>query len=69
MEIIERKSKVKKTVIDPESAIQVSYNSHGHLVIRFFKPDKENEDTVLVFTASQTRAIIRFVKNSIGGLW
>jgi len=69
MEIIERKSKIKKTAIDPESNMQISYNNYGHLVIRFFKPEKESEDTVLVFTASQTREIVRFVKNRIGGVW
>ena len=62
MEIIERKIKATKRVIDPsEHKLQVAYNSFGHLVLRFFEEGKEDEDVIIVFTAEQTREIARFI--------
>lgn len=78
MELIRRTIKAKReNFLEEGNAIQVAYNSFGHLSIRLFKREQpysynekgetvrtekpENDkDTLIVFTAEQTRAIIDF---------
>lgn len=66
MEIIRRKAIVSKETFDTWEAMstrrmQVSYNSYGHLVLRFFDPSGENEDTLVTLTVNETRELVRFV--------
>ena len=63
MQIIERKMKVD--VNDENRNIQISYNSYGHLVIRFFDDTQPNKDKMIVFTVPETFKIINFIKKMI----
>lgn len=66
MEIIRRKAIVSKETIDTlesNMVMQVSYNSYGHLVLRFFDPSGANEDTLITLDARETRDLLRFVNN------
>lgn len=70
MEILKRELKLKKETINlEEMKFQISYNNFGHLVLRFFNPEDEKKDTLIVFTAEQTRQIYNFIKNKIQGIW
>ena len=63
MEIIRRKAIVSKETIDTlesNMVMQVSYNSYGHLVLRFFDPSGANEDTLITLDARETRDLLRF---------
>jgi len=67
MQIIKRKTKTEIQQFDPvKNKLQVSYNSDGHLVIRISERNEEekksDEDTLIVFTAAQTRQIVSFIK-------
>ena len=63
MEYIEREIKSKKITL-PENydCVQVSVNSWGHLVIRFFNNQNPDKDVVIVFDAAATGHIIRYIK-------
>jgi len=66
MEIIRRKAIVSKETFDTWEAMstrrmQVSYNSSGHIVLRFFEPNGENDDTLVTLTVNETRELVRFV--------
>ena len=68
MEIIRRKAIVSKETFDTWGAMstkrmQVSYNSYGHLVLRFFDPSGANEDTLITLDVRETRELVRFVNN------
>ena len=66
MEIIKRKATVSKETISTirgERVMQVSYNSYGHLVLRFFDPSGANEDTLITLDVRETRELVRFVNN------
>ena len=66
MEIIRRKAIVSKETIDTlesNMVMQVSYNSYGHLVLRFFDPSGANEDTLITLDVRETRELVRFVNN------
>ena len=63
MEIIRRKAIVSKETIDTlesNMVMWVSYNSYGHLVLRFFDPSGANEDTLITLDARETRDLLRF---------
>ena len=65
MEIIERQIKPKKKTFDPiKDKIQFSINNFGHLTIRAFNPEKENEDVLIVLNVAQTKELCRFIKNA-----
>ncbi|MCL5732345.1 MAG: hypothetical protein M1285_03005 [Candidatus Thermoplasmatota archaeon] len=63
MEIIRRKATVRKETFDTTTdfSMQVSYNSSGHIVLRFFEPNGENDDTLVTLTVNETRELVRFV--------
>ena len=68
MEIIRRKAIVSKETFDTSGAMstnvmQVSYNSYGHIVLRFFDPSGENEDTLITLDVRETRELVRFVNS------
>ena len=68
MEIIRRKAIVSKETFDTWGAMstkrmQVSYNSYGHLVLRFFDPSGANEDTLITLDARETWQLLNFVNN------
>ncbi len=66
MEIIRRKAIVSKETFDTlesNMVMQVSYNSYGHLVLRFFDPSGANEDTLITLDVRETRELVRFVNN------
>ena len=75
MEIIKRESEVKKERLDTSpfsEHMQVSYNSYGHLAIRFFNlPEAEDDqipkksDTLIVFTMTESRELIRFIQEKV----
>ena len=75
MEVIKRKSETEKEHFDTAPYgmhMQISYNSYGHLAIRFFgqeEPAKEgtsnNRDTLIVFSMPESRDIIRFIQNNV----
>ena len=43
--------------------MQVSYNNDGHLVLRFFDPNGEREDTLITLDARETWQLLNFVNN------
>ena len=68
MEIIKRTATVSKGTVDilgtaNTKVMRVSYDSYGHLVLRFFDPICENEDTLITLDARETRELVRFVNN------
>lgn len=69
MEIIKRKSRTEKE--SDNRSIQVSYNSHGHLMIRIFDRNAKEtkrepiKDTIIVFTALESQTIIRFIQQQL----
>ena len=68
MEIIKRKSELTKETIETRPALsskrmQVSYNNDGHLVLRFFDPNGEREETLITLDARETRQLLNFVNN------
>ena len=72
MEIIKRTSETKKEGIDTRPfsrSMQVSFNSYGHLAIRFFdsnEPDADKkDDTLIVFDMIESRQIIRFIQERV----
>lgn len=46
--------------------VQVSYNSHGHLVVRLMK--QNGSDTLIVFDAKASREIIEFCQERLSGM-
>ena len=63
MEIIKRKATVSKETISSirgERVMQVSYNNYGHLVLRFFDPNEENEDILIALSGRETRDLLMF---------
>ena len=69
MEIIQRTSKVKRIEIDESlTMFQASYNSDGHLMIRLYDLENPNKDLIIVFTAAQSRELMRFIKNAVN-IW
>ena len=46
-------------------AIQVSFNSDYHLVLRLKKQMMTNSEILVVFTMAETKKIIDFVKNNL----
>ena len=72
MEIIKRTSDTKKDGFDTHPfsrSMQVSFNSYGHLAIRFFdsnEPDADKQnDTLIVFDMMESRHIIRFIQERV----
>lgn len=70
MEIIRRKSEVSKESISTKvgnstKTMQLSYNSFGHLVLRFFDPNAEGEDILITLDREETQDIFMFM-HSIG---
>lgn len=61
MEIIKREMKIKKDIPENIGRMQMSYNSDGHLVLRFFDDSNPNEDTLIVFSFYETRNLIFFL--------
>jgi len=61
MEMLERKIKLDRTSF-ADQKMQVAYNSNGHLTIRAYDENDRSRDTILTFTAEETRAIVRFIK-------
>jgi len=64
MEIIERK--IKADVINENRCLQISYNSDGRLVLRFFDVEQPNKDRIISFTSLETIEIIDFIKRKMG---
>jgi hypothetical protein len=68
MEIIKRTATVSKETIETRPTfstkrMQVSYNNDGHLVLRFFDPNGEREDTLITLDARETWQLLNFVNN------
>jgi len=68
MEIIRRTATVSKETIETRPTLstkrmQVSYNNDGHLVLRFFDPNGEREDTLITLDARETWQLLNFVNN------
>lgn len=63
VEILKRKLKVDEKF--DHRQMQVSYNSFGHLMMRFFDKEKPNEDSIIVFTQMETNRIIQFIKDRL----
>ena len=65
MEVIRRKLTVSKDTIHTgvlsTNVMQVSYNSFGHLVLRFFDPNEGNEDVLVVLDTKETYELFQFV--------
>lgn len=55
MEWIERKMKVKRTNYS-DRKIQFGYNSYGHITIRVFDENKD-DDMMIVLTAEESREL------------
>jgi len=47
---------------------QVSLNNWGHLVFRWFKKDKPDEDIVIVLSREETTATVVFLSRLLEGL-
>ena len=68
MEIIKRTATVSKETIETRPTLstkrmEVSYNNDGHLVLRFFDPNGEREDTLITLDARETWQLLNFVNN------
>lgn len=68
MEIIRRTATVSKETIETRPTLstkrmQVSYNNDGHLVLRFFDPNGEREETLITLDARETWQLLNFVNN------
>ena len=68
MEIIKRTATVRKETIETRPTfstkrMQVSYNNDGYLVLRFFDPNGEREDTLITLDARETWQLLNFVNN------
>ena len=66
MEIIKRKSELTKETIDTGTALsskrmQVSYNSFGHLVLRFFDPNGGTDEVLITLSTEETNDLFRFM--------
>ncbi|MCL5732320.1 MAG: hypothetical protein M1285_02880 [Candidatus Thermoplasmatota archaeon] len=69
MEIIKRKSVAEKETINTDGdmrAIQVSYNSDGHIMMRFYNPmSDDNEDLLIVLDSNESRLLRAFLNQLI----
>ncbi|HDH91592.1 MAG TPA: hypothetical protein ENF38_01435 [Candidatus Aenigmarchaeota archaeon] len=65
MEIIKRKIKFEKE--EENRKIQVSFNSDGHLTIRFYNPEDPSKDKLIIFTARETNEILSFIRWRLKG--
>jgi hypothetical protein len=62
MEFIERKITSKKEPISEEyDQFQISYNSYGHLCLRWFN-EENNKDFLLILTSDETAKVLRFLR-------
>jgi hypothetical protein len=64
MEVIKREIKLDKVLtIDREKypEFQISYNSYGHLMLRWFNKNT-NEDILIVLTEDESTRVIQFIK-------
>ena len=68
MEIIKRKTETDKETIGTGgngNAIQISYNNFGHISLRFFDKNTNNEDVLIVLDFKESMALIDFIHRSI----
>lgn len=63
IEIIKRGQGIAQSKEQIAGKPQVSYNSHGHLVVRAIQ--SEDNDTLVVFDARTSREIINFCQQVI----
>jgi len=63
-EVIKRKIKSEILGMDREKypEVQVAYNTWGHLTVRFFNPENQDEDLLIVFDSHTTRLIAGFLR-------
>ena len=66
MEILKRKLEIDRLLSENFSEeypeFQVSYNSWGHICLRFFNPEKLENDLLIVLTRQQSYHLINFVR-------
>ena len=66
MEILRRKLEIDRLLSENFSEeypeFQVSYNSWGHICLRFFHPEKPENDLLIVLTRQQSYHLINFVR-------
>ena len=67
MEILNRNIKLETTTIEKE-VMQISFNSWGHLTIRFFDREKPEEDILIILTHMETLELMRFVNEIAEGV-
>lgn len=68
IQIIKRKAgkMPEKSAIDNTNThVQVSYNSHGHLAVRYINIYNHDEDILIVFDERTSYAIKAFCQNSL----
>ena len=68
MEILKRKMEINRLLsenfLEEYPEFQVSYNSWGHICLRFFNPEKPENDFLIVLTKAQSYHLINFVRSS-----
>ncbi len=66
MEILKRKLEIDrllpKDFSEKYPEFQVSYNSWGHICLRFFNPEKPEQDLLIVLTRQQSYQLASFVR-------
>lgn len=62
MQVIRRSMEVLDDQREDTCEAQASFNSDGRLTLRMYDPDDPNEDTIIVFDARQTNAIVNLFR-------
>jgi hypothetical protein len=66
MEVFEREAK-RRYVVDKEKykGFQVSLNSYNHLMFRWFDPNEQDKDVVIVLDSTETNLVFNFINKII----
>ncbi|RKL63039.1 hypothetical protein DXT63_08570 [Thermoanaerobacteraceae bacterium SP2] len=64
VQIIKRKAGEKPEITNiGRGKIQISYNSDGHIIVRYI--NSQNDDTLIVLDVMTSNALIRFIKDAL----
>jgi hypothetical protein len=66
MEVFEREAK-RRYVVDKEKyrGFQVSLNSYNHLMFRWFDPNDQDKDVVIVLDSTETNLVFNYINKII----
>jgi len=68
MEVIKRKTESEILKVPEEfTDFQVSFNSWGHIVFRWFNHSNQEKDVVLALSQSESHTLVNFIRNLLRG--